>query len=98
MEDARFNFTHLSSWLEEQPWASTLLPNFRQCDFNGRAFGPPGIEIPVAALTTTATTTVDGGHLPTHALPKPAGSQTPIWPDTNHDRSCEPDRRTILVN
>ncbi len=80
MEEARFNFTHLSSWLEEQPWASTLLPNFRQCDFNGPAFGPPGIKIPVAALTTTATTTVDGGNLPTHTLPKPAGSQTPPGP------------------
>lgn len=74
-DDADVTLTVLSSWLEEQPWASTLLPNFRQCYYKGRPSGPPGIKIPVATLTATATTTVDGGSLPTHTLPKPAGSQ-----------------------
>lgn len=78
--EAKFNLTNLSSWLVEQPWASTLLPKIRQCDFKGTPFGPPGVKIPVAALTATATTTVDGGSLPTHTLPKPAGSQTPPGP------------------
>ena len=77
---AQFNVSTLSSWLREQPWATSLVPNLAQCVVTGVPQGPPGIKIPVAALTTTATTTVDGGSPPTHSSAKPASSQTQPGP------------------
>lgn len=56
-EYAPFNETDLVSWLLKQPWASTLLPNLEQCTMVGIPQGPPGVKIPVSALTTTVTTT-----------------------------------------
>lgn len=59
-EFSNFDPAYLSSWLVAQPWATSLLPNLRQCVFNkqGALLGPPGVKIPVAALTSTASTTI----------------------------------------
>lgn len=78
--DADFENLSLGTWLKEQAWASSLIPNLSQCAFVGRAQGPPGIKIPVSALTATVSTTVQGGSLPTHGSPQPAGSQSPPGP------------------
>lgn len=79
-EGANFHPSTLGSWLREQSWATSLIPNFSQCVFVGPAQGPPGIKIPVSALTATVSTTIHGGSLPTHIPPKPAGSQIPPGP------------------
>ena len=69
---AYFNQSFLSSWLVAQPWASSLLPNIRDCAFNGGSRGPPGIKIPVGALTSTARATV--------TMREPAAVETPAKP------------------
>ena len=76
---AIFNNTNLLSWLTEQPWATSVIPKLDQCIMSGPPEGPPGVKIPVAALTSTATTTIDGGwfSMPSAA---PADSRTQPGP------------------
>ena len=64
----------------KEPWATTLLPNLNKCAFPGPPQGPPGVKIPVQALTGTATTTIDGGSLPSHSSARPASSHTQPGP------------------
>ena len=58
MDYARFNMSDFESWLLVQPWAPSLIPSLHQCAFNRGLRGPPGVKIPVAALTSTASTTI----------------------------------------
>jgi hypothetical protein len=85
-EFAFLNMTDLLSWLVKQPWATTLLPpNLRHCVLTIGPQGPPGVKIPVSALTKTVVTTTQGvnslapssaEHSTTNALPGP--TPTPI--------------------
>ncbi len=60
-EFAFLNMTDLLSWLVKQPWATTLLPpNLRHCVLTNGPQGPPGVKIPVSALTKTVVTTTQG--------------------------------------
>jgi len=75
---AALNVIDLKSWLLKQPWASTLFPKLERCTMIDAPQGPPGVKIPVHALTTTITTTTQAISSPTsvslelsssHALP-----------------------------
>ena len=59
-EFAYLNHSDLASSIAKQPWASSLFPNLRQCATLGLPQGPPGVKIPVTALTKTVTTTTQG--------------------------------------
>lgn len=86
-EFAFFNMADLLSWLVKQPWATTLLPpNLRHCVLAGGPQGPPGVKIPVSALTKTVVTTTQGvnslasnsvEHSTTNALPGPTPTLIP---------------------
>ena len=78
-EYAIFNNTNLRSWLTEQPWATSVIPKLDQCIMSGPPEGPPGVRIPVRALTSTATTTIDGGWF-SMASAAPADSHTQPGP------------------
>ena len=70
-EFAMLDMEVYSSWLVAQPWATALFPNLRQCAFVDLPQGPPGVKIPVSALTTTATSYVSGA-IQMAPTPKPA--------------------------
>jgi len=83
---AALNVIDLKSWLLKQPWASTLFPNLERCTMIDAPQGPPGVKIPVHALTTTITTTTQAISSPTsvslelsssHALPGPNPNSIP---------------------
>ena len=76
---AIFNNTNLLSWLTEQPWATSVIPKLDQCIMSGTPEGPPAVKIPVAAFTSTATTTIDGGRFSVSS-PTPADSHTQPGP------------------
>jgi hypothetical protein len=68
------NVIDLKSWLLKQPWASTLFPNLERCTMIGEPQGPPGVKIPVHALTTTITTITQAVSSPTSVSLKPSSS------------------------
>ena len=77
-EFAYLNFSDLTSSLAKQPWATSLIPNMQQCIQGGMPQGPPGVKIPVSALTTTITTTTHGiNSLPPASLQTSSSSALP---------------------
>ena len=81
-EFSNFDPAYFSSWLVAQPWATSLLPNLRQCVFNrfGALQGPPGVKIPVAALTSIVSTTVTIKDPTVETAAKPADTVTDSLP------------------
>ena len=49
-------------------------PGLSHCTFIAPAFGPPGVKIPVSALTGTTTTTVQGSMYSSTLRPQPAST------------------------
>jgi len=69
----------LSSWLAQQPWATSLRSDLLQCAYNGALVGPRGVKVPVSALTATVTSTVQDLSQPKPS-PRPADTNTPSMP------------------
>lgn len=63
-----------SSWVISNETFVKQYPELSQCTFILPAFGPPGVKVPVSALTGTTTTTVQGSMYVSSQLPQPAST------------------------
>lgn len=63
-----------SSWVMSNETFVKQYPELSQCTFIPPAFGPPGVKVPVSALTGTTTTTVQGSMYVSSQLPQPAST------------------------
>ncbi|KAL8792157.1 MAG: hypothetical protein Q9195_005253 [Heterodermia aff. obscurata] len=63
-----------SSWVMSNETFVKQYPGLSHCTFIPPAFGPPGVKIPVSALTGTITTTVQGSMYSSPQLPQPAST------------------------
>ena len=88
----RFDNVSISKWLVSNTALMNAIPQLSNCFFFPYGHGPPGVKIPVSALTATSTTTVkkSGRYNSNNALPAnsltnsvpaptskiPAGSET----------------------
>lgn len=96
-EDAFFSFNNISfsAWLMSNTVLQSSLPDLRSCTFLPLAMGPPAIKIPVAALTTTTSTTIrSSGYYGHSSTPKPA--VVPTKPEVRQTvQSSSPPNPTI---
>ena len=71
---AQLNTASFSSWVMSNESFVKQYPGLSQCTFIQTAFGPPGVKIPVSALTGTITTTVQGSLYSSSQRPQPAST------------------------
>ena len=67
-----------SSWVMSNETFVKQYPELSQCTFIAPAFGPPGVKVPVSALTDTTTTTVQGSMYANSQQPQPASTLASI--------------------
>ena len=70
----QLNTASFSSWVMSNESFVKQYPGLSQCTFIQTAFGPPGVKIPVSALTGTITTTVQGSLYSSSQRPQPAST------------------------
>ena len=63
-----------STWVMSNQTLVSEYPELSQCTFIAPAFGPPGVKIPVSALTGTTTTTIQGSMPVSSQQPQPAST------------------------
>ena len=63
-----------STWVMSNQTLVSQYPELSQCTFIAPAFGPPGVKIPVSALTGTTTTTIQGSMHVSSQQPQPAST------------------------
>ena len=70
------NSASLMAWMKSDTAIMSDHPNIGACSIWSSLLGPPGIKIPVSALTATTTTTVIGSSDSTTELPMPSSTFT----------------------
>lgn len=76
----QFDNLSLSEWFMSDTALIRDMPQLSTCFYNPLAHGPPGVKIPVSALTASSVTTVQGSGQYTSHIAQPGDSVTALAP------------------